>query len=202
MLIIVFPSDDADRMPCLAFPASPTDLYSQEAVRLLALVECRDMCVCVPPPSPLLAASAGSSGPRGGGGTLRRGTRSGCGCGEAQEAGPEHWLTGGRGEGGTGSQSQSARVCVLRERRSMCAYVRVCVCICASAVGESSTALSQHHLSIGPSTHPSTTHVVALGARVFIVRGPQRTLIHLPSMPDKQAKAGRADQKHQRVASL
>lgn len=96
----------------------------------------------------------------------------------------------------------SARVCV--ERGAVCVRmcVCVCVCICASAVGESSTALSQHHLPIGPSTHPSTTHVVALGARVFIVRGPQRTLIHLPSMPDKQAKAGRADQKHQRVASL
>jgi hypothetical protein len=80
--------------------------------------------VCARPPSPLLAVSAGSSGPRG---TLRRGTS---GCGQAQEAGLERWLAGWLVDGmraGRETVAECQRVCV--ERRSMCAYVR-CVCVC------------------------------------------------------------------------
>lgn len=96
MLIIVFPSDDADALPyiitCLAYR------LVQEAVRLLACLSRVPRHVVCVPVCPSAVATAGrfgwilgpsAGGRRFGAGQavlrlrLRRGTR-----------GPEHWLTG------------------------------------------------------------------------------------------------------------
>lgn len=121
----------------------------------------RHVCVCVPPPSPLLAASAGSSGPRRGGrfGAGQAVSGCGCGCGERHERrGPEHWLTGGRDEGGTGVRRRVPEFVCVEERRSMCADVRLCVCVylrecCWRVLDRSFAAASPLHRPIHPSLH-------------------------------------------------
>ncbi|KAK0743164.1 hypothetical protein B0T18DRAFT_177725 [Schizothecium vesticola] len=86
-------------------------------------------------------------------GTLRRGTSSGCDCGQVQEAGLEHWLAGGgRDEGGTGVSRRSPE-CVLRGA----VYVRMCV-VCVYLrecwhVLDRSFAASPLHRPIHPSLH-------------------------------------------------